>query len=73
MNKIFRVVHDAENVLTDKTITADELINMFLNNAKEEDADLLGWLTSCLNDDNDEKEDAVDFICEMLDIELEEV
>lgn len=73
MNKIFRVVHDAENVLTDKTITADELINMFLNNAKEEDADLLGWLTSCLNDDNDEKEDAVDFICEMWDMELEEV
>ena len=74
MNKTFKVVPDAENVLTDKTMTANELINMFLNDAKEdEDAELLGWLTSCLNDDNDEKDDAVDFICEMWDMELEEV
>lgn len=74
MNKTFKVVYDADNVLTDKTITANEIIKMFLSVANEdEDAELLGWLTSCLNNDNDEKEDAVDFICEMWDMELEEV
>ena len=71
MDRRFKVVYDANNTLKSEIITSNELINLFLQTANDnEDAELIGWITTLLQ--TDKQEDAVEFVSDLWDIELEE-
>ena len=71
MDRTFKVVYDANNTLKSEIITSNELINLFLQTANDnEDAELIGWITTLLQ--TDKQEEAVEFVSDLWDIELEE-
>ena len=69
MDRVYRIYgsHD-----TEYTITSNKLIDDFINECgKYEDADTIGWLMSLR--DTDRQEEAVEYITELLEIDLEEI
>ena len=72
MNKNYKCVYDVEGRYTDKVIDSNTLIDDYLEICNEiEDADLIGWLVR-LKETN-KQEEAVDFICGVWDLLLEEM
>lgn len=74
--KIYKVISDIENIYQPNSIiTSDKLINDFLNTCNEtEDADLIGWLyTLKENNTNNSITQAIEFITDAWNIQLEEI
>lgn len=74
--KIYKVISDIENTYQpNSVITSNKLINDFLNTCNEtEDADLIGWLyTLKENNANKSIEEAITFITDAWNIQLEEI
>ena len=74
--KIYKVISDIENTYQpNSVITSNKLINDFLNTCNEtEDADLIGWLyTLKENNANNSIEEAITFITDAWNIQLEEI
>ena len=74
--KIYKVISDIENTYQpNSVITSNKLINDFLNTCNEtEDADLIGWLyTLKENNTNNAIEEAITFITDAWNIQLEEI
>jgi glycine cleavage system H lipoate-binding protein len=72
MNKNYKCVYDVEGIYTDKVIDSNTLIDDYLEVCNEvEDADLIGWITRLK--ETDRQEEAIEFICGVWDLRLEEL
>lgn len=74
--KTYKVISDSENVYQPNTIiSSDTLINDYLDTCNQtEDADLIGWLYTLKESNTDNSiTQAIEFITDAWDIELEEI